>query len=105
MSAPEVTITDSGFRLHGCQDGPLEVRWSDIVEIVAYKFAAFAYDVVCLRFRLHATDEFIEMAEESPGYENFVKAVAARFPLADNWWQAVAFPAFETNWATIWTSA
>ena len=36
--------------------------------------------------------------------DSFVKVVQGRFTLAEGWWQNVAFPAFVTNWSTIWRS-
>ena len=99
---PEVTATDSGFRLAGGSHEPRDVPWRDIVEIVAFKRDVFAYDVICLGFRLNGTEELIEVAEDFPGYDSFIKIVEARFTLPENWWQTVAFPAFETKRSTIW---
>lgn len=102
---PKVTTTDSGFRLAGGSHEPLDVAWADIVEIVAFKRDVFAYDVISLGFRLDGTEDFVEIAEDFPGYRGFIKIVESRFTLAENWWNDVAFPAFETNWATIWESS
>ena len=101
---PKVTVTDSGFRLAGGSHEPLGIAWDDIVEIVAFKWDIFVYDVICLGFRLIGAEDFIEVAEAFSGYKNFIKAVESRFALAENWWNDVAFPAFETNWSTIWES-
>ncbi len=102
---PRVTTTESGFRLAGGCHEPLNTAWEDVVEIVAFKRDNWAYDVICLGFRLVGTEEFIEIAEDFPGYENFLKVVESRFTLAEDWWQNVAFPAFQTNWSTIWASS
>jgi hypothetical protein len=42
---------------------------------------------------------------ESLAYDRVMKLVDERFPLRQDWWSTVAFPAFETNWTTIWGQA
>lgn len=102
---PTVTTSDVGFRLAGPSYGPREIRWDDIVEIVAYKLDHWSYDVICLGFRVDGADDFIEVVEDFPGYKEFINVVESRFTLAEDWWRKVAFPAFTTNWTTIWKSA
>lgn len=101
---PEVTVTDAGFRLASGSHEPLDVAWDDVVEIVTFKRDVFAYDVICVGFRLIDTEDLIEVAEDFPGYDHFVKVVGSRFGLAKDWWRNVAFPAFKPNWSTIWAS-
>ena len=99
---PEVEFDDCGFRLIQQQKVLREVRWADIQEIVAFKRDLFSYDAICLGFRIDERDHFVEVAEDYPGYKPFLSTVEQRFPLKDDWWREVAFPAFATNWTTIW---
>ncbi len=102
---PTVTVTDSGFTLSGGYREATAVRWSDVVEIVAYKFDAWTYDVICLGFRLDGSDSYIEVAKHCLGYKSFLKAVETKFPLKKGWWSQVVSPPFATNWMTIWGSS
>jgi len=81
---------------------PIDALWDDVTEIVAYKLDMLSYDVICLGFRLRGSDTFIEVAEECSGYKELLVAVEQQFPLAENWFSKVAFPAFELNWLTLW---
>ena len=104
-SLPEVTATDSGFQLFSHFRELHSVAWDDVVEVVAFKRDVFSYDVICLGFRVIGTEQFIEVGEDFPGYATFLNVVESRFALAGNWWHSAAFPAFATNWSTIWASS
>jgi hypothetical protein len=80
------------------------LRWSDVVEIVAYKRDLLTTDLVCVGFRCLASDDVIEIDEEMAGFDAAMAAVAFRFPLPENWRSDVAFPAYATNMTTIWSS-
>ena len=101
---PEVAATDAGFQFAGVPHLPLEIPWRDVVEIEAFKRVVFSYEVVALGFRVSGTEEFIEVTEEFPGFENLVKVVESQFSLAENWRCNVGFPAFRTRFSTIWIS-
>ena len=58
-----------------------------------------------LGFRVDDSETFIEVAEDFPGYKQFLKTVESRFPLKDGWWNDVAVPAFATNMMQIWARA
>ncbi|MEQ8788514.1 MAG: hypothetical protein RIC55_19545 [Pirellulaceae bacterium] len=102
--SPEVAVTNTGFRLGGVSGESLAVAWDDVAEIVAYKWDVWGYDIICLGFRRRGGEGYIEVGEDFTDYEEFVPCVEARFPLAKDWRRRVAFPAFATNWATIWTA-
>jgi hypothetical protein len=97
-----VEFDDSGFRL--IQDGKVlhEISWTDIDEIFGFKRDCLIYDVICLGFRIDETDQIVEVAEDFPGFDQFLEALEQRFSLKSNWWRKVAVPAFETNWTTMW---
>jgi len=81
-----------------------EVYWSEVVRLVAYKRDCFAIDLICLGL---VTDKrFVEVNEEMEGWEGLIDALPTYLPgtleKAD-WWEKVAFPAFATNWTTLFT--
>jgi hypothetical protein len=48
--------------------------------------------------------EYVEVGEDFAGFAGFLTCVEGRFPLAERWWGRVAYPAFATNWTTIWAA-
>ena len=83
---------------------PISARWSDVMEIIAFKRDLLTTDMICLEFQL-GDGTFIETDEEMVGYRRFVAIVESTFDLAPNWWSDVAFPAFRTNTSTIWSAS
>lgn len=102
---PTVLADESGFRLERDGTDVVGVRWDEIQEIIAFKRDIFSYDIICLGFRVDDSETFIEVAEDFPGYKQFLKTVESRFPLKDGWWNDVAVPAFATNMMQIWARA
>jgi hypothetical protein len=84
-------------------DRPVTVKWDDLAEIVAYKRDLLSTDLICVGFRICGSD-LIEIDEEMPGFRTLMADVGSRFSLPENWWNNVAFPAFASNMATIWSS-
>jgi len=82
-------------------DPPLVMRWHDVAEIVAYKQDFWAYDRIYIVFLRRGNDDEVEIDEEMPGYKRLMEVVESRYPLPENWWHDIAFPAFEANTATI----
>jgi len=80
---PTVLADESGFRLERDGTDVVGVGWDEIDD----------------------SETFIEVAEDFPGYKQFLKTVESRFPLKDGWWNDVAVPAFATNMMQIWARA
>ena len=100
---PHLTLHSDGFSwTPWIGQGRITVRWSEIVEIVAFKHDLWAYDMICLGLRMDGTDEILEVAEECPGYQQWLQVVEGRFQLVDDWWRRTAYPAFVMNLSTIW---
>lgn len=92
------TVNELGF--HAYRESPaasFDIRWDDVIEIRTYKHDLFAIDTICLAFVMTQPDAGIEIWEEDEGYKEVVSAMERRFPIPDDWWRKVAFPAFVTN--------
>ena len=100
---PDVSLSEAGFALH-CRDHVLpEVPWSEVKEIFAFKRDCLGVDLVCMGFRVSEGGEYWELDEEMAGWKELTAEVERRFPDIDRgWWSKVAFPAFETNYTTLW---
>jgi hypothetical protein len=76
----------------------LQLHWNDIQVITAYKRDCLTVDLICLSFS--SRDQTVEIDEEMDGYASLVQDLpqyledASRF---EQWFQQVAFPAFETK--------
>lgn len=74
-------------------------RWEDVVELAAYKWDLFSYDLICFKFSL-ADGSFVEAHEEMEGWEELCRALWKHlpgFPAVDDWFSKVAFPPFKPN--------
>ena len=93
-------MTDEGFRVTGSV--PALVRWADVGEIATWKEDLFAYDLICVGFRLAGGTADVVIDERQGGYEAVVAAMARQFPsIPERWEHAVAFPAFVANYTVL----
>lgn len=99
---PTLTVTNDGFEIISSEFDRTPIRWADIKEIFAFKVDAWSFDIVCLGFRVDDSGENYEVDEDWPGFRELVSAIEDRFDIQDGWWSQVAFPAFETNYTTLW---
>jgi hypothetical protein len=77
--------------------------WSEVRGIFGFKRDAHVVDTICLAFELR--DSTVEAREDMEGFAKLTEAIPKHFrDVDDSWWSVVAFPAFETNWTTIWQS-
>ena len=89
----DLKIVDDGFVV-----GDHMVHWSSVIAIAAYKWDLFAYDEICLAFRLN-DDTCIEVPENQPDFRDLVEAVQQRFPtVPEEWYREIMLPAFATNY-------
>jgi len=99
---PSLIVEEGGFS-YVQRDRETIVRWSDVKEIFAFKRDIFSYDLICVGFRVSDDGTYWEIDEQMHGYEEVLAALDKAFPeVATRWWQKVAFPAFETNFLTLW---
>ncbi len=79
------------------------LKWADVIEVFAYKADLLSVDLICIGFRISNDGRCVEIDEQMPGYAAVVEALPAIFPgIRTDWWQAVAFPAFELNSRSLW---
>jgi hypothetical protein len=75
--------------------------WSDVPRIVGYKIDALTTDQIRLAFEVRG--EMHIVSEDMDGFKLLIDVIGERFNCeGEVWWPQLAFPAFETNWTTIW---
>lgn len=80
-----------------------KIRWEEVKEVVAYKDDVFAYDIICVGFRVGDEPYYQCCDEEHKGWDELHRELAERFGVRlEDWWQGVAFPAFARNWTILW---
>jgi hypothetical protein len=76
----------------------IEVRWSQVRKVSAFKRDIYAYDLICIEIE---SDEWIDqLNEQMEGWQSMIEALPAHLPAAlpvAEWWTEVAFPAFAPN--------
>jgi hypothetical protein len=84
--------------------GELVLCWRDTRKIQAIKRDLYSIDLICLTIFL-SDNKPVEINEEMDGWESLVVKLPQYLPgcLAfENWFAAVAFPAFKENRTTIY---
>ena len=90
----------------GLSSGGPRVRWSEIVEVVAYKDDLWSYDEISLGFRTGGEGPCVSASETDAGYEALLDELPRRFPgVRTDWFSEVAFPAFVINLTTLWKAS
>ncbi len=105
MTAAEnsIVLNEDGMRFLHLSRILFSLKWSQVLEIVAYKEDFFGFDSICIGFRVSATDEYLRVFEEADGYKNLLAELERQFPdIRKDWFDEVALPAFVPNWTTIW---
>lgn len=80
-----------------------QIKWSDVKEIVMYKWDLYGYDLICIGFRTGEEFAYFEVSEEDRNWNTLCDFLRSEFNV--DWataWPRVAYPAFVTNWTTIW---
>ncbi|MEM6503985.1 MAG: hypothetical protein AAF711_00815 [Planctomycetota bacterium] len=103
MKATCTKIVNSNGVIYTWSDGrPQQAfKWSEVSEIRTYKVDCFAYDDICLRFRIG--DNWYEVSEQDDIFRSVVETVEQIFPgIPTNWYSEVMLPAFDTNDRLLW---
>lgn len=97
-------LSEDGERLRVTKEvGSVEMLWTNVEEVHAFKRDLYTTDLICLAFKREGTNEYIEIHEEMAGYHDLLQALPGRLPgFRLDWFCDVAFAAFETNHRTIW---
>ena len=102
--------TDAGLELQRYQfrngvavlETEWKFAWSDVSGIFGYKIDALTTDQIRLAFEIRGETTYV-VTEDMTGFEMVTEGMKSRFDgVSEAWWPQVAFPAFETNWTTIW---
>lgn len=102
-SKPAIRLEASGFSVTEGGKVVLHIQWASVGEVVAFKEDLFAYDEICVGFRIDASDSYQRVTEEFICYEELLQELPRRFPgIRTDWFSDVAFPAFVPNWTTLW---
>jgi hypothetical protein len=98
-----IIMDDDGFSVTFDDSRAARIDWSSVAEITAFKRDLFGYDEICLGFRCGSDDGFCWVGKEDLGFSELQTQVGQRFEgILQDWWRAVAFPAFTENWTSIW---
>ena len=99
----EIILDDSGFSVKELGANVAHIRWSDVIEIFAFKRDVLTYDLICLGFRVSDDGTFWEVTEDFENYDQLEAELKREFPgIRTDWFCEVGFPAFEANRTTIW---
>ncbi len=99
----EVRFDAEGFSVFEDGENKSSVRWTDAVEVFAYKVDLFSVDEIYIGFRVDAAGTHWWVSEAFTGYGKFMEELSRRFPgIRSDWFSPVAFPAFVENRTTLW---
>jgi len=79
--------------------GSKSFQWDDAILVTAFKRDLYAVDLICLVIELK-DGETIEVDEEMNGWDSLVQKLPEYLPGCKSfgeWFEVVAFPAFELN--------
>lgn len=86
------------------ETGSTDILWTDVTSILAYKRDCFTVDQIRMYINLN-DNTATELTEDMQGWEGLLKKLPEYLPgckQADEWWAAVAFPAFDANVTTLY---
>jgi hypothetical protein len=107
-STYRIECSEQAVQLRDCKNNICVWRFamSDLREIVGWKDDLWSVDSVCCGFRLGADAHYLWCAEEDEGWKEMQRVLEERFGITHaDWWDRVTFPAFETNWTSLWGEA
>ncbi|MGJ5815319.1 hypothetical protein [Paludibaculum fermentans] len=81
------------------------IAWKNVGAVFAYKQDCATVDQICITFVDLGGEVRLAVSEDDAGYQQLVEDLPRHLPgcLAPaDWFQKVAFPAFETNWTELY---
>ena len=95
-SLQPIELHGSGFSV-----GSVNIAWSDVFEISAYKLDRLTTDEAILEFAF-GPGERVAVSEEQPGFGALEAAIARVFPTTTTWRNLVLQPAFARNYVVLY---
>lgn len=86
-------------------ESPHRIAWRDVGAVYAYKQDCYTVDQIRITFVDLGGSVRLAISEDDAGYQQLVEGLPRHLPgcLAPaDWFQQVAFPAFETNWTELY---
>ncbi|CAN5422463.1 hypothetical protein BH10BAC6_BH10BAC6_06610 [soil metagenome] len=94
------SYSDSSFTLQYDSESKT-IRWEEICSINAYKIDLFTVD--CIVIEILLADDRIAIDDQTIGHMNFMQTASAKLAnFKMDWFEVVAFPAFERNLTTVY---
>lgn len=98
-----VVLDPEGFCFREDEQTVYRFEWTAVREIVAFKRDLFAYDEICLGFRIDDTDRYVEVWESDHGYRELLSALPDHYSrIRSDWLPEVVQPPFVTKRTTVW---
>jgi hypothetical protein len=102
--AASIFIVSNGVIMEWDLDSRTYIRWSDIIEINAYKIDSITVDTLCMNI-VTAQGQTHIVSEDTAGFKQFTSSLLAQYPTIDPDWQPkVIFPPFEENFMVLFKS-
>jgi hypothetical protein len=102
---PAIRLEETGLTVTQGDMVVSHIEYGRVRQVVAFQEDHFSYDMICIGFRVDESDDLRRVTEESLGYTELLRELPRRFPgIRTDWFHDVAFPAFMTNWTTLWVA-
>ena len=94
---PQICITEEGLQVVCGKEAIGLIFWSEITQIIAYKYDNFSYDEICVGFvPKNKSDPWLEISEEWEGFLRAKEKMEEMFPsINKEWLGEIMVPAFE----------
>jgi hypothetical protein len=94
MNNSPITISGEGFLI-----GESSISWGEIRKIVASKLDLISVDEIRFASRTigDQTEEWVEISEEQPGFDELIGELESQFPAISGWRELLVKPAFAEN--------
>ena len=94
---PQISITEEGLQVFCEKEKIGSIFWSEITQIIAYKYDNFSYDEICVGLvSKNESDSWLEISEEWEGFLSAKEKMEKIFPsIKKEWLGEIMVPAFE----------
>ena len=94
---PQIRASKEGLKVVNGKELLGSFCWSEIKQIIAYKYDNFSYDEICIGFVPKQRDEsWLEISEEWEGFSQAKREMETVFPsINKEWLEEITLPAFE----------